>query len=162
MSGLEGQSVSVIAGDEPSNEVQRGDSDAIFWSIYSEFSDQQQQILKVKWLDELIWNSLPKSDFAKYIKIARRESPSPGASHSPKSQDDAALHLATRVYGTVSTQERSLYSESSAPSTHGALIAFEAATHHYLQQSRQQKRSLTIPSLIIHVKLLPRSPATTD
>ena len=57
VSGLEGQSVPPIAGDEPANEVQRGDFDAIFWSIYSEFLDQQQQILKVKRLDELIWNS---------------------------------------------------------------------------------------------------------
>ena len=58
--GLEGQSVPPIArgaGDEPPNEVQRGDFDAIFWSIYSEFLDQEQQILKVKRLDELIWNS---------------------------------------------------------------------------------------------------------
>lgn len=57
VSGLEGQSVPPIAGDEPPNEVQRGDFDAIFWSIYSEFLDQQQQILKVKRLDELVWNS---------------------------------------------------------------------------------------------------------
>ena len=57
VSGLEGQSVPPVAGDEPPNEVQRGDFDAIFWSIYSEFSDQQQQILKVKRLDELIWTS---------------------------------------------------------------------------------------------------------
>lgn len=57
VSGLEGQSVPPIAGNERPNKVQRGDFDAIFWSIYSEFSDQQQQILKVKRLDELIWNS---------------------------------------------------------------------------------------------------------
>ena len=36
VSGLEGQSVPLIAGDEPPNEVQRGDFDAILWSIYSE------------------------------------------------------------------------------------------------------------------------------
>lgn len=57
VSGLEGQSVPPIAGDEPPNEVQRGDFDAIFWSIYSEILDEQPQILKVKRLDELIWNS---------------------------------------------------------------------------------------------------------
>lgn len=57
VSELKEQSVPSIADDEPPNEVQRGDFDAIFWSIYSEFLDQQQQILKVKRLDELIWNS---------------------------------------------------------------------------------------------------------
>ena len=57
VSGLEGQNVPLVAGNEPLNEVQQGDFDAIFWSIYSEFSDQQQQILKDKRLDELIWNS---------------------------------------------------------------------------------------------------------
>ena len=37
VSGLEGQSVPPISGDEAPNEVQRGDFNAIFWSIYSEF-----------------------------------------------------------------------------------------------------------------------------
>lgn len=50
-----------IAGDEPPNEVQRGDFDAIFWSICSEFEDQQQQVLKVKRLDKLVWNSFGAS-----------------------------------------------------------------------------------------------------
>ena len=57
VSRLEEQSVPPIAGDEPPDEVQRGDFDAIFWSIYSEFSDQQQHTLRVKRLDKLIWDS---------------------------------------------------------------------------------------------------------